>query len=288
MCKNITIEGNSGCSLEIRNNKIFKYTTDIKYVERLKLQCVKQKFFFNLLISDLHIKIPKVLNEYVYLESGYGFSMQYCHANNFITFFENFDMQNILSKIEMLLEFIDKNINTCQMIYIDKKIVKNKLESLYQIFFNSDKLKQYTFHITDILHNQLYLFDKYPFPIGYCHGDLTFSNILFQNQHIILIDFLDNFIETPLQDIVKLRQDTRHKWSLKMARANYDEIKIKIILNYLDDYIDKYFLKYEFYQYFYNIFQKINLLRILPYAKNNDVICYIISEINTLKQDYTC
>ncbi|EHL8026630.1 hypothetical protein KE373_000404, partial [Campylobacter jejuni] len=93
----------------------------------------------------------------------------------------------------------------------------------------------------------------------------------------------DNFIETPLQDIVKLRQDTRHKWSLKMARANYDEIKIKIILNYLDDYIDKYFLKYEFYQYFYNIFQKINLLRILPYAKNNDVICYIISEINTLK-----
>ncbi|ECP8884459.1 hypothetical protein FU552_08840, partial [Campylobacter jejuni] len=231
MCKNITIEGNSGCSLEIHNNKIFKYTQDIKYVERLKLQCAKQNFFFDLLISDVHIKIPKVLNEYVYSESGYGFSMQYCRANNFITFFENFDMRNILSKIEILLEFIDKNVNTCQMIYIDKKIVKNKLESLYQIFFNSDKLRQYAFHITDILHNQLYLFDKYQFPIGYCHGDLTFSNILFQNQHIILIDFLDNFIETPLQDIVKLRQDTRHKWSLKMARANYDEIKIKIILN---------------------------------------------------------
>ncbi|MBT0858600.1 phosphotransferase, partial [Campylobacter coli] len=126
----------------------------------------------------------------------------------------------------------------------DKEIVKHKLESLNQIFFKSNKLKQYTSYITDILCNQLYLFDKYPFPIGYCHGDLTFSNILFQNQNIVLIDFLDNFIETPLQDVVKLRQDTRHKWSLKMTHANYDEIKIRIILSYLDCYIHKYFLKY--------------------------------------------
>ncbi len=28
-----------------------------------------------------------------------------------------------------------------------------------------------------------------------------------------MIDFLDSFIETPLMDIVKLRQDTKYNWS---------------------------------------------------------------------------
>ena len=45
-------------------------------------------------------------------------------------------------------------------------------------------------------------------PVGTCHGDLTFSNILFNGNNYYLIDFLDSFIESPLLDIVKLRQDT--------------------------------------------------------------------------------
>ncbi|EAL1800954.1 hypothetical protein ACAL30_000989 [Campylobacter jejuni] len=285
MQEEIAIKGNSGCFFDVSDGEIFKYTTDIKYVGRLKLQCAKQKFFSNLLTEDLNIKIPNILGEGVYLKNGYGFNMQYCYADNFITFFENFDMQSILSKIDIVLRFIDNNINNCEMVYLDKNIIKNKLESLYKIFFTLSDLKQHVNCINNILNNELYLFDNFKFPVGLCHGDLTFSNILFQRQNIVLIDFLDNFIETPLQDMVKLRQDTKHKWSLNMIQTDCDEIKIKIILNYLDEYIHQHFLKYQFYQYFYNIFQKINLLRILPYTKNNVIINYIINEINILQKE---
>ena len=41
-------------------------------------------------------------------------------------------------------------------------------------------------------------------PMGKCHGDLTFSNILFNGNNYYLIDFLDSFIESPLLDLVKI------------------------------------------------------------------------------------
>ncbi|HEH4506821.1 TPA: hypothetical protein SG285_001542, partial [Campylobacter coli] len=223
----VVISGNSGCTLDIIDGKVFKYTNDDKYVNRLKIQCAKQKFFFDLLSYNSHIQVPKVFKEDVYSKNGYGFYMQYLHADNFITFFENYDIQHILLKIDIILKFIDENISTSKMIIVDKKLIEKKINSLYSIFLKSDILRRYIMHITDVL-QKLYLFDKFKFPIGVCHGDLTFSNILFKKHNIVLIDFLDNFIETPMQDIVKLRQDTKHKWSLNMTCFDYDEVKIKI------------------------------------------------------------
>jgi hypothetical protein len=53
-------------------------------------------------------------------------------------------------------------------------------------------------------------------PYGYCHGDLTLSNlILTQDKIVYLFDFLPTFINTPLQDIAKLDQDLIHGWSFR-------------------------------------------------------------------------
>jgi hypothetical protein len=51
-------------------------------------------------------------------------------------------------------------------------------------------------------------------PEGFCHGDLTFSNILVdgKSRRIAAFDFLDSFVESPLQDIAKIRQDTSYYW----------------------------------------------------------------------------
>lgn len=140
---------------------------------------------------------------------------------------------------------------------------------------------QYNFSI--ILHDILKEIDKLPdtieLPVDRCHGDLTFSNILFLGQKIVLIDFLDNFIETPLQDIVKLRQDTKHFWSLNLYNGEMDFIKIKMIFEFLDRAIDVHFKKYSFYEKYYKIFQKINMLRILPYAKEEKIVYYLLKEI---------
>lgn len=57
-------------------------------------------------------------------------------------------------------------------------------------------------------------------PIGPCHGDLTLSNIIYKPSHgIILIDFLDTFLETPLQDVAKLKQDFCYGWSFRSAQS---------------------------------------------------------------------
>ena len=65
-------------------------------------------------------------------------------------------------------------------------------------------------------------------PIGFCHGDLTFSNIMFalDDNQVGLIDFLDSFIETPLIDLVKLRQDTHFHWTITRYPHLHDQGKI--------------------------------------------------------------
>ena len=169
---------------------------------------------------------------------------------------------------------------------ISKKILLDKYyDTMEKITQNKSKL-EFLSHIEKELQA---LPDRIQIPLGKCHGDLTFSNILFTDRKIILIDFLDNFIETPLQDIVKLRQDTKHLWSLRLYKKKYDGTKIEILLNYLDNLIDKHFSKYEFYRKYYFIFQKINLLRILPYAKDKQTFQYVANEIIKLnKKDTKC
>jgi thiamine kinase-like enzyme len=54
------------------------------------------------------------------------------------------------------------------------------------------------------------------FPIGPCHGDLTLSNLILDPvAGITLIDFLDTFLESPLQDVAKLKQDFVYGWSFR-------------------------------------------------------------------------
>lgn len=113
-------------------------------------------------------------------------------------------------------------------------------------------------------------------PVGLCHGDLTFSNILFNGNNYYLIDFLDSFVETPLQDIVKIRQDTAHRWSQLMYTKRYDAVRLHIVLDKIDREIDTYFSnKYQWYRDYYQVMQLMNILRILPYAHEVKVIEYL-------------
>ena len=120
-------------------------------------------------------------------------------------------------------------------------------------------------------------------PIGICHGDLTFSNILFNGNNYYLIDFLDSFIETPLQDIAKIRQDTAYRWSQLMYTKPYDAVRLRIICDKIDSEIDSYFShKYEWYRGNYRVVQLMNILRILPYAHEENVIIYLQNILKSL------
>lgn len=53
-------------------------------------------------------------------------------------------------------------------------------------------------------------------PQGPCHGDLTLSNVIFDHKGgITLIDFLHTYLESPLQDLAKLKQEFKYGWSFR-------------------------------------------------------------------------
>lgn len=119
-------------------------------------------------------------------------------------------------------------------------------------------------------------------PIGHCHGDLTFSNILFNGNNYFLIDFLDSFIESPIIDMVKLRQDSYYRWSALMYKEKFDVCRFQIVTNKIDKLLNEYFSQYSWYNQYYYYFQLMNLLRILQYAKEEKVILFLKQHIKNL------
>src|SRR5207237_1469810 len=108
--------------------------------------------------------------------------------------------------------------------------------------------------------------------IGECHGDFTLSNMIFTNQTLYLIDFLDTFIESPFLDIIKLRQDTLHLWTYFLSNSN--NCRGLITLKYIDDLIK---IKYNdiIQTQWYKYLSIMNYVRIYPYVSNTEEIEFI-------------
>lgn len=187
-------------------------------------------------------------------------------------------LDEIFEGVKSLIEFY---ISQSTTISISKQVLIDKVISIKA---KPDLISQIKGYVSECVEEQLTL------PIGYCHGDLAFANILFKSEEhkFYLIDFLDTFIESPLQDIVKIRQDTRHKWVMRLLRSKGtvipDENQMLINLGYVDGLVQDYFLKYEWYSKYYKVFQVINLARILPYTTNDDVQSYLQQELEMLME----
>ncbi len=71
---------------------------------------------------------------------------------------------------------------------------------------------------------------------GRCHGDLTFANMVFRDHggEILLLDFLDPYIEAPILDFVKLLQETRLRWASLTSSRSHDVAKYQIAMRLLE------------------------------------------------------
>lgn len=278
---NFKIKGHSGCFLNIikDNNKMLVEKGCVPdYVSRLKKQELKQHVAYKNIANGIYknINVPKS----TFVDGK--IIMDYIYSLSFIKFFEIASIYDIKNIVNILISFIDDELKNSKIQTIDKNIFYNKLTSILiackkNELVDINKVTEYV----NICKSKILEFDTIILPIGSCHGDLTFSNILFSNNDVYLIDFLDSFIETPLQDIVKLRQDTAYKWSLMMCNEQYNKSHIFTVLNYIDEQICSHFKKNIFYKY-YNILQYINILRILPYVKEQQVyieLCKILDAI---------
>jgi aminoglycoside/choline kinase family phosphotransferase len=125
------------------------------------------------------------------------------------------------------------------------------------------------------------------FPIGYCHGDLTFSNIIVDNKNkkLAFIDFLDVKINSPIQDIIKLRQDTRYFWTLNLFDGQTDSNKIKISWAYIDSIICSNLIKNSKIEQYYSIMQLLNFFRILKYTSDDYLVNFVVDCIKDVMEE---
>ena len=278
----IEVKGNSGCSINIveHDNKlaVHKSTFDSNYVQRLVAQANKQK---NAELTS-NIEVPKIHNISI-SDSSATIVMDYIHAKNFVDFIEQSPISAIDDFTKSIIAYIDNEINSSHEETMSSNVFTDKIYSIERNSRNNSFITNKTFDLIKEASDAFKQHGDINLPVGICHGDLTLSNILFSSNKYYLIDFLDSFIETPIQDIVKLRQDTSLLWSLQMYDKSYDKIRIKTVLDYIDEAINDHFsTTCEYYKSSYDYIQLINILRIVPYAKSHAVAEYLENTLTSL------
>lgn len=242
--------GLSGCKLELLNNTTLrKYSSSPEYNSRLLKQVDKQNFFYNLILKN--IDTPKVLS--VNTDS---FDMDYVPALSFYDFFSSASVENIEFVIETLFGYFDFISSRFRMVDVTDEIL-NKLDSLIP----RSNHKNFIRHLKKLVEEEQIMI-----PNTFCHGDLTFNNILFHPNRLFFIDFLDSYVDSFLCDLVKIKQDLYYLWSLKIQNLS----SVRMIQTYrhiwekLEDRYEYYIKKISF-----DVLDAINILRIEPYLTNS-------------------
>ena len=241
--------GLSGCSLELINDRVLrKYSPTTDYNSRLSSQADKQVVFGNRIYKN--IDAPKVYD----IRENY-FDMEYIAGKSFDEFFSIASVNDIEFVVSTLFDYFDTLISTARNIDATKQIL-HKLDSLKE---KSSYPKYIEFLRKYVEDNRMIV------PHTFCHGDLTFANIIFHKNRLFFIDFLDCYVDTFLSDLVKLKQDLHYLWAVRnqdvyTARIHqiYEYIWDKLEVRYAD-YMTKSF----------HILYVINALRIEPYLTSD-------------------
>ena len=213
------------------------------------MQAEKQKVFSNRIYKN--VDAPKVYD----IQSDY-FDMEYIPGNTFSEFFSTASVNDVEFVVQTLFDYFDSLISTSRMVDATNKILK-KLDSL----------KEKTFHKEYIEFLRKYVeSNKIIVPHTFCHGDLTFSNIIFHKNRLFFIDFLDCYVDTFLSDLVKIKQDLDYFWALKTWNVHTHRLEqiYRFAWNELEN-------RYSSFMYEpFDVLDVMNILRIEPYLTSKD------------------
>ena len=246
--------GLSGCKLElIGSNILRKHSSSPSYNKRLDLQVKKQELFSNQVFRN--VETPKVLRK----EDSY-FDMEYVTGRSFDEYFSVCSVSDIDFVFDSLCGYFDGLISHSQ--YYQPEVSKKRL--LDKI----NSLETHTHHLTDLYHiRQMVSSITMKIPQTFCHGDLTFTNIIFNKNRLYYIDFLDCFIDSFLCDLIKLKQDLYYHWSLDVQGIK--NLRIRQIYSFLWRKLEERYSQYvetiEF-----DVLDVLNTLRLEPYLTNED------------------
>ena len=281
----LIVKGHSGFSIDIvregTNLYVYKRCSDADKAERLMRQAAKQEQATGFHYSGF--QTPHIIAT-EHNENGASIKMDYIYSRNFMEYFESAGFEQIDYFIHTLIRFIEEELAHSPVQVIPADIVNSKLLSVKKTIAANTRIRkdETLASIMEKSERLLTCISEWRLPVGICHGDLTFSNILFTANTYYLIDFLDSFIESPLLDIVKLRQDSAHVWSAKLYTKPYDPIRLGIISRKIDTELDSYFQQYNWYNAYYLPLQVLNLLRVLQYATEDAIVDDLETELTKL------
>jgi hypothetical protein len=244
--------GLSGCELKILGDGILrKYSSSIGYNKRLLKQIDKQILFSKFILKN--IDTPKVLK--ISLDEVYSFDMEYIPGFSSYEYFSSVDVCGVDFVIKTLFDYFDYFSNNTRELNVNNKIIE-KINSLKP----KTKYPDYLEYLKTYVNSTQIIVPK-----TFCHGDLTFNNIIFHKNRLFFIDFLDSYIDSFFCDLVKLKQDLYHLWSLKVQEEN--TLRNIQIYRYIWKKLSKRYERYINTSGF-EILDVMNTLRIEPYLTN--------------------
>jgi hypothetical protein len=275
-----SVRGHSDFQVVRMPNGEIQKLANARNKDRLRAQCEKQKKF---IIENERFIVCPVIDEFE-LDGVYGFKMPFCRGEVAPDFIDRASPNKIRNFIQQLIALVEYFVINSEIQLIDASHVLSKSLAVKEATKDNPLIPILVHDLIDRHIESIKKHKTFKLPIGRCHGDLTLSNIIFDdvNEHYFLIDFLDSYLESPILDLAKISQETKLLWTSKLMNQTHDSAKYKIAMSAIDYEIQKHFSKYEWYRNYESIFEFQNLIRILPYANNPVIIQAIIDRLDVL------
>lgn len=212
------------------------------------------------------VRIPEVYDTQWTLDGGFMARMEYLLFPDCLRSFATVSRPQIDHTVQLLITYVEANIAASPLQEILRARFCDKLDQIEATLARTDQLTSYRGLIQSV--RRRLPTRALVLPIGRAHGDLTLSNVMVSSDgsQLGLLDFLDGYLDSPLVDIAKLRQDTQFHWSLEIIEGPVDRPRVVPILRYMDRMLLAHFERYEWVRRHLDLIQAINLLRIAPYV----------------------
>jgi len=281
------IRGHSGCHVAIEETDdgvvVVKSAVDPAYNERLRRQVAKQ-MNARALNTLRFVRIPCILSEGV-VDGCYRATMEYVYFDNAIRYFSSASQRGVRAVTDMLIAYVDDHVRSSPVALQSVLPLQQKVQDVATELSGGEFYGLYRPHLR-ALEDDLERRPVIELPVGAGHGDLTFSNIMIASdcEALALIDFLDSYLESPVIDLAKLRQDTRFYWTVLMTDTAVDRVRYVQVMRCIDCAIESTYGDVSWYTDNIDLILRINMLRIAPYARSDGMHGFIADSLATIER----
>ncbi len=272
------INSNSGDIIKLisKDDKIFVFKSTVHGNKRFSRSIQKQLNFNKIFIINEQIKSAEILEINTDKENCGVVSILMPYYSGIVgsDYILKADHRYINKFTSYLTDLLNYEIKNSYETILDMEIFHDKLNEIIE---KTSYNRTLSIHF-DLAKNFLSKYNKkIEIITGNCHGDLTLSNIILNEAGIVLIDFLDTFVESPLQDVSKIIQDVLYLWSFRHI-SNSGKINAAILGRHI--YNEVIYDIHKKYKKQVDLLTAFSLLRILPYIKDEVTFEWVNISLN--------